>query len=243
MQEKKILRNAEIIDLALFFPEQKILAIADLHLGFEETLNREGVMIPRFNFRETKKRLESILEKTGKLEKVAILGDLKHEFGLISEQEWNEVLDLLSFIEPFAKEIVLLKGNHDRILGPLAKWKNLKVLDSFFLEKEKVLFLHGDVLPKESEFKKAKVLVTGHEHPAVVLREGVKREKFKCFLKGKFRGKILVVLPSFNLVFEGTNVLKERLLSPFLKQDLSEFEVWVAGDKTYYFGELGQLAE
>jgi len=60
-------------------------------------------------------------------------------------------------------------------------------------------------------------------------------------LKGKWQGKTLVVMPSFNLVTEGTDVLKEELLSPFLAQDLSKFEVFVISDKVYYFGRLENL--
>jgi len=225
----------------LFFPKQKILVLTDLHLGYEEALLKQGTFLPRFNFEDSVKKLIKIFETTGKLDKIIILGDLKHEFGVISQQEWNEVIKMLSFFSENCKEIILLKGNHDNILGPIARWKNLTVQDSFFLEKEKILFLHGDKIPVNKEFKKAETIVIGHEHPAVTLTEGVKREKFKCFLKGKYGKKTLIVLPSFNITTEGTNLLKEKLLSPFLKQNLDNFEVWVVADKTYFFGKLKEL--
>jgi len=239
---KKILPEAEIIDLSLFFPKEKILVLTDLHLGFEEALIRQGVSVPRFNFSDSVKKLNKIFALTGKVEKIIILGDLKHEFGLISQQEWSEVSRLLAFFNLNSEEIILLKGNHDNILGPIAKWNKLSIQDSFFFEEKKILFLHGDKIPETKEFQKAKILVIGHEHPAITLSEGVKKEKFKCFLKGKYMKKNLIVLPSFNLASEGTDVLKEKLLSPFLEQNLDDFDVWVAADKTYFFGKIKGLA-
>jgi len=240
-QEKQILPCTRIIDLALYFEEERILVIADLHLGFEEALNKQGVLLPRFNFEETQQRLKRIFAETGKVQKVIILGDLKHEFGRISEQEWNEVILTLELIARNCTETILLKGNHDTILGPIASWKNLSVREFYYLLEKKLLFFHGDEMKFFKEFNESRILVIGHEHPSITLSEGVKQEKFKCFLKGKWSGKILVVLPSFNSFSEGTDVTKEKILSPFLQQDLSEFEVWAVEDKAYYFGRLKEL--
>ncbi|MDO8627401.1 MAG: phosphoesterase, partial [Candidatus Diapherotrites archaeon] len=111
----------------------------------------------------------------------------------------------------------------------------------YYLEKEKIVFLHGDSLKFFKEFLKAKTIIIGHDHPAISLREGVKMEKFKCFLKGKYEQKKIIVLPSMNQLSEGSNVLSEKMSSPFLKQNLDNFELWVVGDKTYYFGKIEDL--
>ncbi|MEM4244873.1 MAG: phosphoesterase, partial [Candidatus Nanoarchaeia archaeon] len=66
-------------------------------------------------------------------------------------------------------------------------------------------------------------------------------ELFKCFLKGTGNKITLIVVPSFNLVNEGTDVLREEILSPFLMQDLSKFNVFVVSDKVYDFGKLENL--
>ncbi len=241
MNSKKILSNAEIIDLSLFFFKEKILVITDMHLGYEEALIRQGTFIPKSNFADSVERLKKIFRKTGKLEKIIILGDLKHEFGLISHQEWKEITEMLSFLGKHCSQIILLKGNHDKILEPIAKWKNLSLKNSFFLKKQKILFLHGDKIRQEKNFSSAETIVIGHEHPAISLREEGRQEKFKCFLKGTYGKKILVVLPSFNAVLEGQDLFKENLLSPFLHQDINSFEVWVVGDKTYYFGKIKNI--
>lgn len=237
----KILSNAEIIGLSLFFPKEKILVFTDLHLGYEEALIKQGTMIPKFNFDDTIKRIKKILAKTKKLNKIIILGDLKHELGSLSQQEWKEVTELISFLKKNCREIILLKGNHDNFLEQVVQTKNLTLKDSFFLEKQKILFVHGDKVKLNKEFSSAETIVIGHEHPAVILREGIKTEKFKCFLKGKYCKKNLIVLPSFISTNEGTDVLTEKLLSPFLQQDLSEFEAWIIADKIYFFGKLKEL--
>jgi len=107
--------------------------------------------------------------------------------------------------------------------------------------------MHGDKFNKTVEDiiknKKIKTIIIGHEHPAVSLKEGSRTETFKCFLKGKFKGKELIVQPSFNLVTEGTDILKESLLSPFLKQNLKNFNVYIVADKVYDFGKVSSLIQ
>ena len=96
------------------------------------------------------------------------------------------------------------------------------------------MIIHGYNLFGKEGLDGIKTIIIGHEHPAVSIHEGVRTELFKCFLKGKFRGRILIVQPSFNLVTEGTDVLKEGLLSPFLQQELSDFECFIAAENDHF---------
>ena len=149
---------------------------------------------------------------------------------------------MLDFLQQHCREIVLVKGNHDTILGPIARFKGLKVLEEgLFLPATSTYVTHGAFVPDNEEFRKAKVIVIGNEHPAISIREGVKAELFKCFLHGKFKGKELIVIPSHNAVTIGTNILKEKVISPFLKQPLGDFKVWVIEDQPYYFGKIRDL--
>jgi len=241
MEGTKLAKDIYALKTGLWIQPDKALVIADLHLGIEEMLNRQGVMLPRFNFRETKKTIEKIFTKV-KPETIIINGDLKHEFGSISEQEWSEVIDMLRFLQQNCKKIVLIKGNHDTILGPIAKWENVKIgEEGVFLRKSGVFVTHGEQIPKSAGFKKAKTIIIGHEHPAITIREQYKREQFKCFLVGKFKGKNLIVQPSMNTVSIGTDVRRQQLLSPFLQQSLGGFKVFAVADKVYDFGKLQEL--
>src|SRR3989344_1788620 len=210
------MENYRFIDLALYLERKKILIFADFHMGFEESLNEEGFLIPRFQFKETIDRLKKILDSV-KVSEIVINGDLKHEFGKISDTEWRYTLDLLDFLLSYCKKIVLIKGNHDTILGPIAKKKEIKVVD--YYEIDNFLICHGDKIIKS----KCRKVIIGHEHPAIGLKSDGREEIFKCFLEGNFKDKKIIVMPSFNLITEGTNVLKEKLLSPYLKKNLDSF--------------------
>jgi uncharacterized protein len=234
----EITKSLEIIDLALYYKKENTLIISDTHIGLEESLNKQGMLIPRFQFKEIMKRLEVILEKLPRLNKVIINGDIKHEFGTISEQEWRLTLRLLDFLALHAESIVLIKGNHDTILGPIAQKRNVTIVDHMLLGNS-ILITHGDKIPKIP--KGIKTIIIGHEHPALSLRDGARVETVKCFLKGTYKKMDLIVLPSFNLVHEGTDVLKEDLFSPFLDQDISRFEVFVVADKVYDFGKIKDI--
>ncbi|MBN2454593.1 metallophosphoesterase [Candidatus Woesearchaeota archaeon] len=234
----KIADGIEIIDLALYLREHGALVIGDVHIGFEESMTRQGVLLPRFQFKDTVERLGRILEKVPKLREIIVNGDLKHEFGRISEQEWRETLKLLDFMKEHCERIVLVKGNHDVILGPIARKRGIEVVKDYCLGE--TFITHGHEIPKGEGFEKAEAAIIGDAHPAVSIREGARSELFKCFLKGKWEGKLLIAMPSFNLVTIGTDVLKERIKSPFLKE-ITDFEVFVVGDKVYGFGDVGKL--
>ena len=235
----KIFDDIELIDLAVYV--NKTLIVTDFHIGYEESLNKQGLMVPRFQFDEIMKRLEKIFSrlKGKKIDKIIVNGDLKHEFSTISDQEWRHTLKLLDFFEKHCNEIILIKGNHDTILGPIAKKRNIRVMDHFIINN--ILIIHGDVIPSKTLLKGVKTIIIGHEHPAVSVREGPRAELFKAFLVGKWKKYNLVVQPSFNLVTEGTDVLKEEVLSPFLKGNLRNLNAIIVGDKLYNFGKIKDL--
>lgn len=227
----------KIVDLALWFEAEKILIVSDFHIGYEEALNREGLMIPRQQFGLLLDRLDKIFSVVGKVDKIIINGDLKHEFGQISETEWNQTTKLLDYFSSRCNEIVLIKGNHDTILEPIAKRKNLKIVE--YYKFGDTLVCHGNKIIDID----AKRIIIGHEHPAVELRKGVRTEKYKCFLFGKFGKSELIVMPSFNLIKEGSDVLREDILSPYIK-DIKKFKVMVTENKELLdFGKVENLLE
>jgi hypothetical protein len=232
----RVAEGIEIIDLALYLPKYKAVVIADSHIGYEESLQKQGVMVPMLQFKDILKRLERIFS-SAEVEQIIFNGDIKHEFGTISRQEWKETFELLDFLQKFGK-VTLIKGNHDTILGPLAMRKNLGIKDHIVLGD--VFITHGHNLFEIP--KGIKTVVIGHEHPAVTLKEGGRYEKFKCFLAGKYKRKRLIVLPSLLQVVEGTDILKGEILSPYLKQKLGNFDVYIVeNNEVYSFGKLKNM--
>jgi len=226
----EIQKGIEIVGKALWLKKSRTLIIGDIHIGYEEALNKQGILVPRSQFKETEKEIKELLEL--KPETIVINGDLKHEFKEISEQEWRETLAILDLLQ--ASKVVLVKGNHDNILQPIAQKRGLKVVDKY--EIDSLCILHGDRIIETN----MKTLIIGHEHAAISLQEGMKIEKYKCFLLGKWKTKDLIVMPSFLPIIEGTDLTKDELLSPYLT-NVSNFEVFVIGDKTYKFGKLKNI--
>ncbi|MEK6942454.1 MAG: metallophosphoesterase [Nanoarchaeota archaeon] len=238
----EILKNIKIVDFALLI--DSTLIIADIHIGYEEALNKQGVLVPRLQFAEIAGNMEKIFASIdNKLDKVIINGDLKHEFGTISEQEWRNTLKFLDLLSKHCNEVILIKGNHDKILGPIARKRNVRVLENYVFKAKcgNVLVTHGDKIPDAKLLKEASVIVIGHEHPAISLRDGRRVESSKCFLSGKYNGKNLIVQPSFNTMVPGTDVTRNRILSPLLSKGLDDFRVYIVEDKVYDFGKLGKL--
>ncbi|MEK6860718.1 MAG: metallophosphoesterase, partial [Nanoarchaeota archaeon] len=195
----QISKYLEIIDLAIKY--KNILIIGDLHIGLEGTFINQGVMLPVSQLDTIIKRLKKIIKKA-KPKKIIINGDLKEEFGTISSQEWKDTARLINFLKEKA-EVILIKGNHDTVLAPIAKKFNLELKER--LDIDGISIIHGDVLLKHFN----KTIIIGHEHPAISFKERPD-EKYKCFLMGKYKKSKLIVMPSFNPLIEGSDITKER---------------------------------
>ena len=237
------IKDLILINLSLYLMKYKTLVMSDFHIGLEEELNQEWIFVPRYQLKATLKRLDSIFGTINKLklplDRIVINGDLKHEFGRISNQEWKDTLQLIDYLNSKSREVVLIKGNHDTILDPIAKKKKLKILNELILGD--TLITHGHKITSSAKSKKVKRIIIGHEHPAITLTDGIRKETFKTFLIGEWRGKKIVVLPSFCLSRIGSNIEGE-VLSPFLKEsNLEEFDVVLVGRGLHYFGRLGDI--
>ena len=222
--------------------KKRILVISDLHLGYEGSVRREGVFLPMGAYEETINDMNKIFEKIGKVDMVVILGDLKHEIGAILEEEWKEVLDFIDYLSKNTAEIIIVKGNHDVMVQFIIKARKVKVVDNFIYNG--LAFLHGDRDFKEIYNEKIKTWVMGHLHPAINLKDkiGVKEEKYKCFLIGRYKGKKIIILPSFFPLNEGSDPRHSNLKIPW-KFKFGSFNVKSIGEnlEVLDFGRLGKL--
>ena len=238
-------KNIEAVDLAVFLKKQRTLVFGDLHLGYEGNLNKKGIFIPRFAMQDLQSRLELILKKT-RPEKIIINGDVKHEFGRISDDEWRWTLRILDLLKKVSQRLVIIKGNHDLVIGPIAEKRNVEMMNHIILDD--TLILHGDVFDKKffKDHPKIKTVIIGHEHPAISLSDNGRSEKFKCFLVGTIkigvRKMCLIVTPSVQQFTDGTDIVREERLSPFLQGNLNNFNCYVVGkNEILRFGKLKNL--
>lgn len=206
----------------------KSLIIADVHLGYEVAMAKEGFYLPRV-FHDVVGSLKSLLERE-KPKRLIVDGDLKHSF----IPEWRERAELKAFfdeISPLVEEVVLVRGNHD--VGVLwLRELGVEVVDELELNGWKLV--HGHKVVEGERF------IIGHEHPAVRLRDEVGAViKLPAFLLGEK----LIVLPAFSPWAYGNDVLRE-IVSPFLGFYREDFKVVVpAGDELLSFGRLSRLRE
>ena len=221
--------NIEIVENypSIYIKNLDLIVISDLQLGEELYLaEKRGIFIPQRQLEEMKNDVKGIYEKT-KAKRLLINGDLKHEFGEASKQEWREVIDFVENARKYFKEIIVVRGNHDNYLLNIASKIGLEINFPYYKEKE-FLFTHGHLKIKLK--KDVKYLIIGHEQPAIVLREKYRKIKVPCLIFGKYKNIKLICLPAFSPLSSGTEiniVSKEELLSPILKDsDIDEFEVY-----------------
>ncbi len=238
------------INKCLFFPEKGILAVGDLHLGYEHRLQQSGILVPEQQVKEVIEELKSIFneikQRNFKLKKIVFIGDIKHSFSY----EWKEknyFNEVINFLKEHVKyeNIILIKGNHDTI-----DYSFSDKLQDYYIEGD-LAFAHGHQLFMEILDRKVKTIVIGHLHPSITIsdEQDIKKEKYKCFLVGKFREKETIIMPSFLGTIEGTTVNSleyeyENYFSIIPRKNLMNFEVFIVGEKEVYdFGKIKKLLE
>jgi putative SbcD/Mre11-related phosphoesterase len=250
MIDKKI----HFVGKAIFFQKEKILAIGDLHLGYESALRSGGLELPLKQFEEVKEELQKTLEyiraRYGKIEKIIFLGDVKHHFNFLATEK-EEIQKLISFLRKYLDEnkIIFIRGNHEK------NEKSGKYCD-YYIEKD-IAFIHGDRDFLEIYDKCINIVVMGHIHPTITLSDkmNIKREKYKSFLIGRHKKKDFIILPSFIGITEGISANefadeKGYDFSIIPLKELENFDVYVVQDpnissesEALCFGKLKNLRE
>ena len=219
---------------------KRIFVVSDLHLGYDEGLRNSGVFISSNLFEETKKELASLLEQAGQIDEIVLLGDLKHIFGQILTSEWKEIFAIIELLKKYCPKIVFIKGNHDVVMEPIVRRYGLLLYDYYLLED--CAFLHGDRDFPEIYDTKIAYWIVGHAHPAISIQEGVKNEKYKCFLVVSYKRKKVIIVPSF---FPGSQGIDIRLQDLGLVWPLKaeKGEVFVINDtqEVLNFGNLKSI--
>jgi len=211
--------------------DEVTLAVADVHVGFEQELATRGINIP-LKTDELSARLIKIIRETG-VRNLFILGDVKHHVAGPKGVEIFSVPRFFSAVEREVDEMHVVRGNHDGgIEAFLPKEATMHESQGFAFRDFWVA--HGSAkLPAEAEGKTR--VIIGHVHPSVRLRDSRGYGYvFQVWLSGKMKLQwhpVLIVMPSFNnyigqlLVNERT---KSELRGPLLSKkyiEMSELDV------------------
>ena len=178
---------------AIWFEPLGILAVADLHIGYNWAHRHSGQMLPLHQPDDTIGRLQALCDFYKPTE-LLLLGDIVHR-ALPLPQIEAELQKLLAEL----KGVRLIAGNHDRFLEKLIT----APLETEYI-RSGYLFVHGHLPSARPER-----IVMGHEHPAISVGNGVATSvKCPCFL---FSRKT-IVLPAFSLWAAGgaEMALRER---------------------------------
>jgi len=147
--------------------DSRTIVVADLHIGWEVALSRQGIHVPT----QTSKLLKRLVDLASayKADRLLVLGDVKHTVATAETVEWRDVPEFFAALAQQVKEILVVRGNHDGNLEPLLP-EAVKVLPSTGVVLGGVGFFHGHRWPSPTLLK-CKTLVMGHVHPVVVFRD------------------------------------------------------------------------
>jgi uncharacterized protein len=146
-----------LADRALFWPRQRRLLIADLHLGKGDTFRAAGIPVPSGGTASDLARLQALLASTAATS-LWVLGDFLHarRFAAV-DAAWHAFRDAHATLD-----ITVVRGNHDRALDPGRA--RVQVLDEGARESPFVFRHH----PTEPAHPRDHVLC-GHLHPVLRL--------------------------------------------------------------------------
>ena len=148
---------------------EKVLIVADLHIGLEYELSKAGVNIPYQTERIQGELLALCREH--KPDRLVIAGDVKHGVPVTSFQEKRELPTLFEVLLSEVPRIDVTRGNHDGSIQDLAT-KGVEIHGSKGIilgEDFKIAIFHGHAWPKPKTLE-ADCLIAGHNHPTVILR-------------------------------------------------------------------------
>lgn len=178
-------------DGSVFWPEQGILFIADIHLGKTNHFRKSGIPIPYSVAQENINALRMALERCHPKD-VFFLGDLFHS---TYNSSWDEMIDLLDSFS--GTKFHLIEGNHD-ILSPE---KYVAAGLTFHAEG---LQIGPFSLCHHPQHVDHSYVLCGHLHPGVrISGKGKQGMRFKCF----WIGREMMVFPSFG-PFKGMKVVQ-----------------------------------
>lgn len=177
---------------AVLIPLEKIMIIADLHLGKIEHFRAAGINLPLAAATQTENRLVDLIEKHHP-SRVIFLGDLFHS---VQNQSYNTFQNTLSLFKNITFDLVI--GNHD-IMG-MEEYTNLgiSVYEELFINE---LWLTHE---PQDELKNGYYNLAGHIHPGITLKgKGRQKMTLPCFYFGINNG----LLPAFGY-FTGKAIIK-----------------------------------
>ena len=182
----------------LYLPQERILAVADLHLEKGSAFAKRGAMLPPYDTRETLDRLAETVDRLSPRTVIA-LGDTWHDRG--GPDRIDPAVAAAFAAMRRNRNFIFVNGNHDPAppagLGETVA-ETLVIGD--------VTFRHEPMVdPGGAE-------IAGHLHPAAKVTGRGRAVRRRCFAANRTR----CILPAFGALAGGLNVL-DPAFAPLFK--------------------------
>ena len=170
----------------LFWEQEKILIVSDLHFGKTGHFRKSGIAVPQSVYKEDLQRLFAQISFF-KAEQLLIVGDLFHS--IVNKEmdfflKWRKDISQLPFL--------LIKGNHDILSSNWYQEASIEVKNEYKIHQ--FIFIHD---PNESvtTTEDGSFIFSGHLHPGIIVPGlGKQSLRFPCFY---FTEK-QAILPAFS---------------------------------------------
>jgi DNA ligase-associated metallophosphoesterase len=176
---------------AVYWPREKTLIVADVHLGKGSVFRRSGIAVPTGSTQHDLQRLASLIARH-RARRLLVLGDLFHA-RLDDVEPWHAQFDAFRR-QHTGLRIEVVQGNHDERSGAPPQW-HLNWLDAPHVEPPFAL-MH-DATPSALGHA-----LGGHVHPVFKLQTRRERLRLPVF----WLREALTVLPSFGVFTGGWEV-------------------------------------
>lgn len=169
---------------AAYWPDERVLFVADFHLGKAHSFRRLGVPVPGGTSESNLARLGALIDRLAAIE-VVFLGDFLHAArsraspGVATFADWRAGLPSLA--------LTLVRGNHDERAGDPPNDLGIQVVDEPFARGPWALCHHPAPRP-------GRAVLAGHLHPGAMLA-GAAHDRL-CLPAFHARAGVLV-LPAF----------------------------------------------
>ena len=198
---------------ALYWPGERTLLVADLHLEKASAAAVRGRMLPPYDTRETLMRLAEAIDRH-EPDRVVALGDSLHDIAAVDRIGADD-LDVLRLIQD-GRDWVWVTGNHDPAIASELGGRAVGELR-----------LGGIALRHIPQTGRVSHEIAGHMHPAARLSRYGHTVRRPCFVHN---GRRLIV-PAFGSFTGGLNILDDAFLPLF---GVDGFSVLMLGQEGLY---------
>ncbi len=197
---------------ALFWPDQSLLIVSDLHLEKGSHFVKQGFFLPPYDSRETLERLHQRI-KILLPRQILILGDCFHDpkgHARLQSKEYALFEEIKKY------DPIWIRGNHDGDFVPDG------FNDYVSYERNGIIFSHESSTHAPFE-------ISGHFHPkAEILHKGALITR-PCFIEDGNK----MILPAFGSYTGGLNINHPSITKNFKNPT----RVYIQGNKKIYYFE------